>query len=239
VAVVLAAVASAVPARGQDSLVGTWELSGTKITYNIVRSGAGYKVLETTDRIDAFGHCKVRKGDAFMTFEPVGQKYRVTKLVYSYDASNPPGDRGDRCVREPRPEGVMTIVVKGKALRIQCESNPALTCYSFTRVGAADTVKPTVRALPSSGKAGGRVKLLFRSSDDSERARIEVVVLRGAKMIEKGSTNMSFVGYKLDVIDSLVWYPPASLKGRFRFCLTAIDPAGNRSARSCSSVVLR
>jgi hypothetical protein len=182
---------------------------------------------------------QVRKGGAFFTFEPVGTKYRVMKLLYSHSPSNPPGDRGDNCTREHLPEGVVVVRVKGQSLRIQCESNPSLTCYDLTRVGGTDTVRPTARALPSSGRSGARVKLRFRSSDDSGKTSVQVVVYQGSKLLESGTTSMAFRGYKLDLIDAVVWYPPSSLKGRFRFCVTAIDPAGNRSVRSCSVVALR
>ena len=113
---------------------------------------------------------------------------------------------------------------------------------TFTLAGqapAVDTVPPTVRALPSSGRAGGVVRLRYRVFDDaSARTREVVTVLRpGGSRVATVRTRFS--PSERGIVYHVRWRAPRSLVGRFRFCVQAEDPSGNRSVRSCAPLMLR
>ena len=105
---------------------------------------------------------------------------------------------------------------------------------SVTFARNADQAAPKVTALPSSGTRGQAARLRYRVRDDSRRSREWADVYRGKK-------RLATVRGPLDEADPgvlfyfLRWRVPRSLvPGTLRFCVTAQDPTGNRSRRSCA-----
>ena len=112
---------------------------------------------------------------------------------------------------------------------------------TFTTAGRAprDSVPPTVRALRSTGRAGAVVRLRFQVFDDaSARTREVVRVLRrdGSRV---ATIRTRFTPSRRGATYHVTWRSPKSLVGRLRFCVEAVDRAGNRSAPSCAPLVLR
>jgi Mg-chelatase subunit ChlD len=100
-----------------------------------------------------------------------------------------------------------------------------------------DTKAPKVSAINSSGKAGTKVKLRYRVSDDSGKTADEIKVYDGSKVIGSGKTKLGpAVAGK---IYNVGWTTAASLAGKtFRFCIRSQDPSGNLSGWSCAHVKL-
>jgi hypothetical protein len=101
-----------------------------------------------------------------------------------------------------------------------------------------DKKKPTVHALLTSAKRGAVAKLRFKIYDDHGIAKVITTVKRGTTIVGRAST-----GYGPVVFGSVYyvgWHVPAkAAKGTYTFCVTAVDRAGNKSARSCAPVALR
>ena len=101
-----------------------------------------------------------------------------------------------------------------------------------------DKKKPTARALLTAAKRGGVAKLRFKIYDDHGIAKAITTVKRGTTVIGKATT-----GYG-PVVSGSVYYvgwrvPRKAAKGKYTFCVTAIDRAGNKSAQSCAPVALK
>jgi hypothetical protein len=101
-----------------------------------------------------------------------------------------------------------------------------------------DKKKPTARALLTSAKRGAVAKLRFKIYDDHGIAKAITTVKRGTTVIGRAST-----GYG-PVVSGSVYYvgwrvPTKAAKGKYTFCVTAVDRAGNKSARSCAPVALK
>jgi hypothetical protein len=100
-----------------------------------------------------------------------------------------------------------------------------------------DVMPPSLTALASGGLVGRTVKLHYRATDNSNAASLQGRVLRGKKMIARitaPSTSLAKQGLRW-----IPWTAPSNLTGTFRFCLTAIDAAGNKSAPSCAPLKLK
>ena len=93
-----------------------------------------------------------------------------------------------------------------------------------------DITKPFALALPSSGARGGTAKLRYAASDDSMRARLTVRITT-----RTGATagHVSSPPHTLqpERIAAITWRVPRKASSRLRFCLVAVDAAGNRSRR--------
>ena len=110
---------------------------------------------------------------------------------------------------------------------------PSSVVATFER----DTTAPTVRALPSRGLRGRVVKLRYRASDRSGEARVQVRVLQGTRVLARIATPLADVAAAR--VNSVSWMVPPTLKLRpLRFCVVAVDSAGNRSPASCGSLTL-
>ena len=101
-----------------------------------------------------------------------------------------------------------------------------------------DKKKPAAHALLTSARRGAVAKLRFKIYDDHGIAKAITTVKRGTTIVGRAST-----GYG-PVVSGSVYYvgwrvPAKAAKGTYTFCVTAVDRAGNKSARSCAPVALR
>jgi hypothetical protein len=103
---------------------------------------------------------------------------------------------------------------------------------------AQDKKKPTVHALVVSAKRGAVAKLRFKIYDDKGTAKAMTTVKRGTKVIGKANTGYGPVAY--GSVYYVGWHVPAkAAKGKYTFCVVAVDRAGNKSAPSCAPVALK
>lgn len=96
---------------------------------------------------------------------------------------------------------------------------------------AVDTVKPTVKALASSARAGKTAKLRYTVSDNSGLTRERITVFKRTQVVFQGLTKLSKGPSKV-----FLWQPRKGLHGVFRFSVRAVDAAGNQSAPSFATV---
>jgi len=100
-----------------------------------------------------------------------------------------------------------------------------------------DVAPPSLAAVASGGVAGRLVKLHYRASDNSNAASFQGRVLRGTRAIAQlTAPSASLVKQGVRWVP---WTAPSKLTGTFRFCLTAVDAAGNKSAPSCAPLKLK
>ncbi len=113
-----------------------------------------------------------------------------------------------------------------------------VTLTADTQVAATfdhlDREPPHIRTIRASGRPGTTVALHFRVFDDSGMSREVLTILTGKATIARITVPMTTVLYGR--IYTASWHIPAHLAPRARlYCAIAIDPAGNRSTRACSS----
>jgi len=102
----------------------------------------------------------------------------------------------------------------------------------------SDVKAPTTRALVSAGKRGTTAKLRFQIYDDSGVARALTTVKRDGKTIGSPST-----GYG-PVVNGTVYFvgwhiPSRAAKGRYTFCVVAVDRARHHSGTSCAALTVK
>jgi uncharacterized repeat protein (TIGR02543 family) len=108
------------------------------------------------------------------------------------------------------------------------------TTAVFLRV---DKQPPTATALSATVQRGKTELLRYRVSDDSGQARVAGTVARGRDVI--ATLNAPRARVTAGKVYSLTWKVPTSTAlGSWRFCLVAVDPAHNRSRRSCTTVTV-
>jgi hypothetical protein len=99
-----------------------------------------------------------------------------------------------------------------------------------------DMAPPRVTTLGWSGKAGAAVPLRARVRDNAlAPATLSFSVRRQGRTF-KAATIFAKVDGSLA---TTMWRAPKGLRGTFSVCATAIDAAGNESARSCATIRLR
>jgi hypothetical protein len=106
----------------------------------------------------------------------------------------------------------------------------------------ADNAPPTVTTVASHGLAGRAVKLLYRVSDNSKKVSLQAWVRQdlgsATKIIGRVAAPLSSYGSE-QTLHAIMWTAPKTLHGTLRFCVTASDARGNKSAPSCSPLTLR
>jgi hypothetical protein len=99
-----------------------------------------------------------------------------------------------------------------------------------------DTLAPQVSVAPATGKRGKLLQLRYALFDDSGRSSASAVVVRApSRTVATWSVPpRALRGFQLF---TLKWKVPKTLpRGKFSFCVTAKDAAGNRSPRTCTPV---
>lgn len=97
-----------------------------------------------------------------------------------------------------------------------------------------DTLPPQVSLAPATGYRGKRLQLHYAVFDDSGKSRATASVVRGrSRTVASWRIPLRPVrGFQLF---SVKWKVPKTLqRGRFSFCVIAIDPTGNRSPKACA-----
>jgi Tol biopolymer transport system component len=99
-----------------------------------------------------------------------------------------------------------------------------------------DLRAPTIRALASRDKHGARVRLRYRTWDDSGRTSILILVYAGSRPIGYVATEQHrrAAGH----VYSGSWRAPKDFSGALKFCARAYDASGNESKRSCAPIRL-
>ncbi len=100
-----------------------------------------------------------------------------------------------------------------------------------------DSSPPTVKALPSSGRAGTKIKLLYQVADDSGVSRDEITVYRGGTLLHRELIKWGKAEQGKTYF--VRWRPPRGTVGTLRFCVRSKDRAGNWSGRSCAPLTVR
>jgi hypothetical protein len=101
-----------------------------------------------------------------------------------------------------------------------------------------DILAPSASTFSGSASTGDSMKLRYAVADDSGRASVELRVLAGKRRLAKIDVPMRRVdGSKTYVVR---WRVTSGLvTTAARLCITARDPAGNRSARFCTPIELQ
>jgi hypothetical protein len=100
-----------------------------------------------------------------------------------------------------------------------------------------DRDPPHIRTIRASAHRGTRAELRFRVFDDSGMSREVLTILTGKVTIARIAVPMAAVLYGR--IYSANWPVPGGLKPGVRlYCAVALDQAGNRSKRACSSLTV-
>ncbi|HVN60649.1 MAG TPA: vWA domain-containing protein [Gaiellaceae bacterium] len=102
---------------------------------------------------------------------------------------------------------------------------------------AVDTTAPSVRALPTSGKAGKAVALRYSASDDFGLTRERIAVYKGTRMLFTGLTKLT--KKKPGAVSTFAWRPRTKIKGKLRFSVQSWDAAGHKSPVSWGVLTLR
>lgn len=122
---------------------------------------------------------------------------------------------------------------KRPTCRLTLDGSRTVTAQ-FARL--SDRTPPRVRALASSGRRGTAVRLRYRLTEAGGKSREWAVVTRERR-------TLGIVRGPLDAVDPealyyvLLWRAPRSTApGAYRFCVHAVDAAGNRSGPSCAAL---
>jgi subtilisin family serine protease len=100
-----------------------------------------------------------------------------------------------------------------------------------------DVTAPTALALPATGGWGTLVSLPFKLTEDRGEVAVAIDVQRDGKT--RARLAQDFFGIENKAVYALGWQAPkAKTKGRFRFCVTLSDRAGNKSVPGCASISL-
>jgi subtilisin family serine protease len=101
-----------------------------------------------------------------------------------------------------------------------------------------DLVAPTAKALSSTGRRGGMLRLLSAVSDDSGEVKVVEQIKLGHKTVATIKRS-GFVSASSSTTVATSWKVPARASGSYRHCVRAIDRAGNSSAPSCAGLVVK
>jgi hypothetical protein len=101
-----------------------------------------------------------------------------------------------------------------------------------------DKKKPTAHALSSAAKRGRLASLRFTIYDDKGVAKALTSVKRNGRVV--GTANTGYGPVAFGSVYYISWHVPAkAAKGKYSFCVVAVDRAGNKSAQSCAPVALK
>jgi hypothetical protein len=113
-------------------------------------------------------------------------------------------------------------------------TNAAARMLQAGALGKKDTIPPQASILAATGRRGRPVKLRYRMFDESGRSGATLEIA-GAGPRKLATLRVPFHSVNPTVTYAVVWKVPKRLAARsLSICLTAVDEAGNRSARVCS-----
>jgi hypothetical protein len=100
-----------------------------------------------------------------------------------------------------------------------------------------DARRPIDTALPARGRRGTAIRLDYYAQDNSGQTSDTVRVYRRRRVIKT-------IRYRLqDTNPFLVYYAPwkpsKKAKGKYRFCVSSVDGAANKSNTDCAAITLR
>jgi hypothetical protein len=100
-----------------------------------------------------------------------------------------------------------------------------------------DTRPPIDTALSARGKRGKTMHLDYFAQDNRGQTSDTVRVYRGRRVIKT-------VRYRLQdtnpfLVYYAAWKAPRKAKGKYRFCVSSIDAAANKSNTDCAAIALR
>jgi hypothetical protein len=132
------------------------------------------------------------------------------------------------------PVGTRLVEIVLTATRVNGDYNDAYFDNISLELRRGDIVAPTAKALPAKGKAGAWVRMRYYMNDNSGVARARISIYNGSKLRIRRSG--PFRKVKLDAVYSFQYR--TGFVGSLRWCIRAIDRAGNRSPLSCAPLVL-
>lgn len=106
-----------------------------------------------------------------------------------------------------------------------------------TDAATVDDEVPAVEALTSTGKRGGIANLRYSSSDDSGEAYEQIMILKSNKVVGRVTTVLGERDPDFTYMQK--WSVKKTIYGKFRFCIIAIDGAGNKSNQSCAALTVK
>jgi hypothetical protein len=129
-----------------------------------------------------------------------------------------------------------------RSLRVDAASpddlahSATVAVHRLATAGALDSPDiraPFVTVHPAFAQRGKAVTLRFDVFDDSGRSKALVRVYENRALLAKLASPMGFAIGTRKV--GVSWRVPVKLAGRqLRYCVVAVDPAGNRSASTCA-----
>lgn len=219
--------AGATVARAAGSPIGTWKGENEHAYRWTALPGGGFAEYVLTSSRTTKNHCLVKANTLVYKYHPLGNGiYREDEFQWD-----------TKCATSWATDAeTIKIVVTPTRMTHSCDKQYTKVCFSYTRA-AADTVAPIVKALASSGTAGGTTSLRYTVSDAGGKTWEELDLYRGV-LIRRYRTTLGpavagrVYGYKLTGT-------PTSLKGKLTFCVTSHDAAGNVSKESCATLTIR
>lgn len=99
-----------------------------------------------------------------------------------------------------------------------------------------DTTRPHARALASSGRRGHTAFLRYQASDNSGRTREQLTVFSRSRLVKRITVpaKRTTAGRS----HAVGWHVPTRIVTPLKFCVVAVDPSGNASAKSCARISL-
>ena len=133
-------------------------------------------------------------------------------------------------LRSRRP---VLVIVAVAALATSCGCAAAASPTTETQAfGKPDTVAPIVLAEPQVGTVNNRfLPLEFDVWDNSDYASVHVWLEHGTTVIRRSNRGTLKTGF-------YNWYWRPRTPGSYRFCVAAIDAAGNKSRTRCTPVTI-
>jgi hypothetical protein len=124
------------------------------------------------------------------------------------------------------------------------DTAPDIRMVNYQLVGGApapvlgrDTRAPLTQAVKSSGTHGKIVSLEYFAGDGRGETSDAIVVYRGKKVVKR--FNFPIADTSPFLIYSARWKVSKKTKGKFRFCVTSRDRAGNKSKTSCAIATIK
>lgn len=226
-------------------IAGAWGGGGHKITITGSLEG-GFSVI-AGESWSVIG-CPVAAGTVLTQYSPSGGSSYSAMYLWTENTDG-------NCTNSTRGPETVTVVLSGNSLTISgcgyaycgtltrvsqtpttTRTSPTTTAPKKTTTSKKDTSPPRVTAFAKGltaplARPGSKVKLTFRVSDDSGRAKVHVALFSGGALVGKTTSGWG-------PANGSTWWWNASLKsellGPMYFCANAVDKAGNKGRNSCA-----